>query len=659
MLDVCIIGFGFSAIPLVRELERTGTDFKIISEEDGSIWDRLSKTGRLDFNLVSSYQSSFYSFDLVKDYDDDYYPTSKQFYEMHKRWHQVYEEKIIRDFAIKVDNFKDYSVIHTREGQTIRARHVVIATGFGRAMNTKINDFNFNVSNQTFVFGTMGDSANLLIAKLIPNNNKIIIRMNGFNVLDQQVNIAGKKFTLDQLEFHNCRYISNKLYDSIITSPIFPKSENPAILYNQFPLIKRDTSWVTSKSAPPNGLVFLKYWPIDQYCQNFGTDLEDSISKGYLLNDISMWIHTGKVIIVPPDTPIDFDKKTITYAGVERSFSHYVKGDAEQPRLPEIFIGGEQSYTYQYRDNFMGVLPRSLHNIYLLGFTRPLTGGLANIVEMQSLLIHKLVTQSNFHRTIHQNLNDRITSYNLHHYGSTPSRKTDHTTQYGVYTDDIARLIGIDHKLSDCNSLKDLIFYYAFPNNAYKYRLKGEYAVEGIEALIEKINKNHDYFILIFSFMLKAGCIEMDKIPDWVHSTDRFFFNDMRHKEKYIEFLDAYFSAYHRVKGITIEDILDDNWDSMASEARKVRDFVAAHIEEDPQHQLDMDLFTEVQLVSSLLDLDLSLLLDSNNEYDSYRLKLELGPERVAFLQSMLEPQEYELPHLSAQARSDLQVVVG
>ncbi|MEM1156146.1 MAG: hypothetical protein AAGI44_18580, partial [Pseudomonadota bacterium] len=32
------------------------------------------------------------------------------------------------------------------------------------------------------------------------------------------------------------------------------------------------------------------------------------------------WLHTGKVIIVPPDTPMDFENKTITYAGIERSF---------------------------------------------------------------------------------------------------------------------------------------------------------------------------------------------------------------------------------------------------------------------------------------------------------------------------------------------------
>ena len=59
--DRCIIGSGFSAIPLIRELERTETEYKIISEKGDSIWDKLDKSENLDFNLVSSYQTSFYS----------------------------------------------------------------------------------------------------------------------------------------------------------------------------------------------------------------------------------------------------------------------------------------------------------------------------------------------------------------------------------------------------------------------------------------------------------------------------------------------------------------------------------------------------------------------------------------------------------------------
>ena len=641
MIEVCIIGFGFSSIPLIRELDRTKKEFQIISGEDDSIWDKLAKSRRLDFNLVSNYQTSFYSFDLVKDYEKDYYPTAKQFYEMHKRWRAVYEEKVIRDFVIKIDNFKDHSLIYTQSGQTFNARHVVIATGFSRLMNRLLNEFDYTVSKQTFVFETMGDSSNLIISKLIPNNNKIIVRTKGFSALDQQVSISGKTFAIDQLEHHNGRYISNERYGAVIMSGVYPKAANPNVLFNQFPLVNRDYSWVKSKSSIPSGTIIIKYWPIDQYYQNFGEDLEGSISQGYLLNDIAMWIHTGKVILVPPDTPIDFEEKTITYAGVKRSFHEYIKGDTEQPRLPKIMIDGVTPYQYLYRDNFMGVIPQKLNNIYLLGFTRPITAGLANITEMQSLFIHKLITQPEFHSKIHQNLSQRIAAYNQYYYSTTKPRKTDHTTHFGLYTEDIARLIGIEHKLSECHSLKDLIFYYAFPNNAFKYRLKGEYAVDGIKELIEKVNNNHDNFILAFSILINAGCIEIDDIYDWIHTSKRFLFNDMRYKENYREFLDNYINAYRRVKNISVDDTVDEEWDVMVNEACKVRDIMVEKIEENSHYQLDEDLANGIKLISSLLNSDISSLTNSNDGSKS-----EFDSKRIDFIRSMWEPKEYDLPYL-------------
>ena len=638
MIEVCIIGFGFSAIPLVRELERTKTDYQIISAEDDSVWDKLDKSGNLDFNLVSSYQTSFYSFDLVKDFEKDYYPTARQFYEMHKRWRAVYEDRVIRDFVIKIDNFKDHSLITTSSGRTLEAKSVVIATGFGRLMNSFLNDFDFTVSNKTFVLGGMGDSANLILAKLIPNNNKVIIRGNGFMPLDQQISLSGKTFKLDQLEAPNFRYLSHELYNEVITSPTNNKATHPGLLWNQFPLMKRDSSWVMGNSAPGHGFVFIKYWPIGEYCQNFGADLEGSISKGYLLNDIAMWLHTGKVILVPPDTPIDFEKKTITYAGIERKFDRYIKGDAEKPRLPEILIDGVTPYEYLYRDNFMGVIPQKLNNIYLLGYTRPLTGGLANIVEMQSLFIHKLLTQPKFHCKIHKNLSERITAYNRYYYGTSEPRKTDHTTFFGFYTDDIARLIGIDHKLSECSSLTDLMFYYGFPNNAFKYRLKGEYAIDGIEELIEKVNSIHDHFILPFTVHINAGYIETGKIAEWMHKSKHFLFNDMRYKEEYRAFLDDYINAYRRVKNISVDESVDEEWDSIMSEACKVRDRVATAVEDNIDDSFDNDTFNAVKLVSSLLE-------SSDGDYSKY-IKSELDSKRIHLIKSLWEPAECDLPYL-------------
>ena len=77
--EVLIIGFGFSAIPLIRELEKDGINYAVVSNGDGSIWEKLERHGRLDFDLVSSMHSSLYSFELVNREAKDRYPTSKEF----------------------------------------------------------------------------------------------------------------------------------------------------------------------------------------------------------------------------------------------------------------------------------------------------------------------------------------------------------------------------------------------------------------------------------------------------------------------------------------------------------------------------------------------------------------------------------------------------
>ena len=49
--ETLIVGFGLTAIPLIRELERSGRDYTIISSGD-NIWRKLEQAGRLDFDLV-------------------------------------------------------------------------------------------------------------------------------------------------------------------------------------------------------------------------------------------------------------------------------------------------------------------------------------------------------------------------------------------------------------------------------------------------------------------------------------------------------------------------------------------------------------------------------------------------------------------------------
>ena len=639
-VHVVVIGFGLSAIPLIRELERTNIEFVCISDGRRTIWDELSDSKRLDFDLVSNPLTSFFSFDLVSSFESDDYPTAEEFYAMQLRWRRAYQHKIVRDRVLRVDNFRSHSVISTASGETLRATHVVFATGFDRSIHSHLNEIDYHVSNRTFVLDTMGDSANLIISKLAPNN-KIIVRTNGFYPLEKVMNVdvqgTSKILAFSEYEFHNLRYVSQETYNSLIFGARPGSGDPPFLLGDQFPDTVRSESGISSPVRPANGTVLTKYWPIDLYALQFSEDLENAIRRGYLLNDIAMWILAGKIIVVPKTTPIDFERNTIQWHGFSRSFDDYIPGGDEHPRLPEIMVNGRDPFRYLYRNNFMGVVPAQLNNIYFIGFTRPMTGGAANVMEMQALLVHKLIAEPEFQRRIHSNLTDRITAYNRRYYGDSAPGHRDHVVFYGFYNDEIARLIGIDHRPQSIYSLSDLLFYYAFPNDAYKYRAKGEYAVDGIGDLIAKVGREYGDFVLVLAFTMKGMAVEPSKRQKWLRSTYRHVFNDMRHRERHRPFLSEYIRAYRKVTGIFFGDAYDAEWEAMAAHAAQTSRQLASSVSPPATGKLDEDVREGNRMLFSLLRQGKQPLI--------YALMQMDRPSQNA-VAAMLNPQDYDLPFL-------------
>ena len=147
--DVLLVGFGFSAIPLLRELDASGVNYTIISEKDGSVWTSLVRSGGLDFDLVSSYYTSFYTFDLVDDFSEDRYPTAQEFYDMHLRYYRKYQDRIIVDRVTLIENKSDHSIVHTASGDRFKAKHVVVSTAFRRRVVDSLTTFDCNIHNKT------------------------------------------------------------------------------------------------------------------------------------------------------------------------------------------------------------------------------------------------------------------------------------------------------------------------------------------------------------------------------------------------------------------------------------------------------------------------------------------------------------------------------
>ncbi|NKB25285.1 MAG: hypothetical protein GKR87_13095 [Kiritimatiellae bacterium] len=204
-VEILIIGFGFSCIPLLRELDADQVTYTIVSDVN-PIWKQLEQADRLDFDLVSSYYSSFYSSDLVQSFKTDMYPTAKESYAMHQKYLQQYKSHIHFDHVELIENYSAYSIIHTKSGKQYKTKKLVISTGFKRKIHDDLGNFDYTIKDKTVLFTTMGDSANLMISKLIPRGNKAVIVNQGFIALDKIRTLGGRTYTLDQLEFHNVSY---------------------------------------------------------------------------------------------------------------------------------------------------------------------------------------------------------------------------------------------------------------------------------------------------------------------------------------------------------------------------------------------------------------------------------------------------------------------
>ena len=527
--EVLIIGFGLSAIPLIRELERDGIDYAVISNGDGSIWDKLDRHGRLDFDLVSSVHTSLYSFELVNREAKDRYPTSREYSSFIRKYLGQYSSRVIKDWVTLVENHSSYSIVHTQSGRTLRTRHLIIATAFRRRMNRLLNEFDYaSARNKTIAITAMGDSVNLMISKLIPYDNRIILVTNGFMLLDKLSFYNDISYTLDQLEYHNMRRVSYLLYRKtiscglefvLICQKLF-KFLSINHVYFKHPLAIRHLRFNMarknlSRSPVPNGIIAIKYWPIDSYQKLFDSDsLKQSIRDGYLLNDIAFFLEQGLVELWPKqETVIDREEGTIRWKDKVIKCDHILDADHEVPNLPDIIVDRDGAprckYEYDHRNSFMGVIPKELSNVYFIGYTRPTTGGLNNIIEMQCLFTHKLITDPGFHREIHENIVQRIEKYNRYYHLLHTNGRSDHLVHYGFYTDDIARLLKIDHRLTDCRSMRDLVMHFIFPNTAFKYRQSGRYKVEGVREMVRQIYDNHRGFSAVINYLLTYSLLQL------------------------------------------------------------------------------------------------------------------------------------------------------
>lgn len=553
-VDNLVIGFGMSAIPIIRELEISGEDFKVLSKE-ASIWRKMEKSDNLNFDLVSTRFCSFFSWDLWK-FKEDLFPTAKEFVNYQKSYYEKYKDRITKDWVKKIYNHKDYSIVETEEGNIYKAKNVIISSGLKRKIADSIVNFDRKIQNKTIVLSSSGDTANMLISDLISGGNKIYLLTNGgptcLNKCWYDPNF-NQICTLDQFEFQNLGFFSKKAYEDLLSvsfsSATFQHGKIKlkaiknlrtrkdlnlkqkiltlidSVSHNVYKYFARFTSknlfqvkfgterevdCAADASMTSFNQVFVKYWPIDVYHKLFAKDIEGSIKNGYKLNDLTFFINEGLVKVLNKKIfNIDRDKKEIYHSNNIVKYDYLIEGNTERPGLDDIEIIKEDGACYKYvpRENFLGVIPKDLNNIYIIGATRPSTGGLANITEMQSLLIHHMITNKTERLRILNNIEEKIKEYNKKYFFGQEELPLDHVVGYGFYNEEIARQIGLsmNYKLSDLLKSLAASFWkfktkplFLLPNNCFMYRLKGKYKTQKPAKLLKNFLSNYNFRSLGF-----------------------------------------------------------------------------------------------------------------------------------------------------------------
>ena len=98
----------------------------------------------------------------------------------------------------------------------------MISTAFRRRIVESLTTFDCGIRNKTVVFDTIGDSANLLISKLVTGDNRIICLQNGFLALDKLFYMGDTTYSLDQLEAHQMARSFPRLYGAVINFNFVP-----------------------------------------------------------------------------------------------------------------------------------------------------------------------------------------------------------------------------------------------------------------------------------------------------------------------------------------------------------------------------------------------------------------------------------------------------
>ncbi|CAJ1450629.1 unnamed protein product [Effrenium voratum] len=184
--EVCVVGLGVSSLPLLKLLQQTGTDFRVVTSAAFGIWQKLSEA-KENFDLVTTIESTNYSW-WDYDYDFPFY-TARSYHE--KLLQELTPELQARTVFAAVGRVEEadgkYQVFGSSGELLVSCRRLVHAVGFSPDQDIlgNLRRIAETPGTQHFLIFGFSDTTNMYISRLVRAGHRVTIACRHFHVVDK------------------------------------------------------------------------------------------------------------------------------------------------------------------------------------------------------------------------------------------------------------------------------------------------------------------------------------------------------------------------------------------------------------------------------------------------------------------------------------------
>eukprot|EP00931_Biecheleriopsis_adriatica_P116012 TRINITY_DN91727_c0_g1_i1.p1 TRINITY_DN91727_c0_g1~~TRINITY_DN91727_c0_g1_i1.p1 ORF type:complete len:631 (-),score=112.05 TRINITY_DN91727_c0_g1_i1:251-2119(-) len=503
--EVCIVGLGVSSLPLIKELEKSSTDYVVVTSTAFGIWKKLHDAGE-DFDLVTTIESTNYSW-WDYDYDFPFYTAQGYYAKLQAELDESIMSKVIfKDVAHIEEEDGKYRVFDVEGTVVASGAKLVHSIGFSPDSNIFSNlqvVEKASAGGKHFLVSGFSDTTNLYISRLVRAGNRVTITCQHFHVLDKIGTThgnAGGPFDQYEPMQHWCGSSAAPNITGVLVPLALGGAKGSALIVRKvqsyvaglvglsdvldFSKFERDAQINAqgllnpAKVEVPGGLGYLvKQWPVDEYAKYYDDPkYRDWMLKSRIyLNDIYFFMQQGLVKVHRRDEVRHISGKRYNVAGEEVEFDEVLACCEAKHKLLEV----RGCPHYAYSDHLYGIWSRARQNLFYLGTTRPYTGAFGCMSEISAMFTHRMITDSAFHSKICKQFPSLMHGQRVLSYSSVSEPDKLHVHWAGMHCLRVAQTLGCDLSYADAKKRGLVLEWMTGPITPLRCRITGPYAVAG------------------------------------------------------------------------------------------------------------------------------------------------------------------------------------